>query len=137
MRSSSPLKKNAESSKMAVNRLPLRLGFITSTDPLDRRSWSGVHYSIFRALERNVGEVVALGPVAMRWPFAIMDRLNKWILKPTTGKRYQYGWSIAVAQWYAFVFGRRLARHRFDLLVAPAAFTEIAYLRSKVPIVYI
>ena len=122
---------------MAVNRLPLRLGFITSTEPLDRRSWSGVHYSIFRALERNVGEVVALGPVAMRWPFAIMDRLNSWILKPTTGKRYQYGWSIAVARWYAFVFGRRLARQRFDLLVAPASFTEIAYLRSGVPIIYI
>ena len=73
----------------------------------------------------------------MRWPFAIMDRVNSWVLKPATGKRYQYGWSIAVSRWYAFVFGRKLARQRFDLLVAPASFTEIAYLRSKVPIVSI
>lgn len=115
----------------------IRIGFVTSLDPLDRRSWSGVYYSIYRALERNVGEVVALGPVNMRWPFALGDRLNSWLVKPLTGKRYQYGWSIAVARWYAWVFGRRLARQPVDLLVAPASFTEIAYLRTSVPIVYI
>lgn len=116
---------------------PLRIGFVTSTDPLDRRSWSGVHYSIFKALERNLGEVVALGPVPMRWPFAFGDRLNNWLVRPLTGKRYQYGWSIAVARWYGRVFGRKIARQHFDLLVAPASFTEIAYLRTSVPIVYI
>ena len=115
----------------------LRIGFVTSTDPLDRRSWSGVHYSIFKALERNLGEVVALGPVPMRWPFAFGDRLNSWLVRPLTGKRYQYGWSIAVARWYGRVFGRKIARQHFDLLVAPASFTEIAYLRTSVPIVYI
>ena len=67
----------------------LRIGFITSTDPLDRRSWSGVHYSIFKALERNLGEVVALGPVSLRGPFALGDRLNSWLVRPLTGKRYQ------------------------------------------------
>ena len=117
-----------------TNKYPsLRIGFITSTDPFDRRSWSGTHYAILRSLERNLGEVVALGPIPMRWPFAILDRLNSWILKPATGRRYQYGWSIAVSRWYAFVLGRKLARQRFDLLVAPAAFTEIAYLSSKNP----
>lgn len=115
----------------------LRIGFVTSTDPLNRRSWSGVHYSVFKALERNLGDVVALGPVPMRWPFALGDRLNSWLVKPLTGKRYQYGWSIAVARWYAWVFGRKLAHQHFDLLVAPASFTEIAYLRTPVPIVYI
>lgn len=115
----------------------LRIGFITSTNPLDRRSWSGVHYSIFKALERNLGDVVALGPVSMRWPFALGDRFNSWLVRPLTGKRYQYGWSIAVARWYGRVFGRKIAQQQFDLLVAPASFTEIAYLRTNVPIVYI
>ncbi|WP_235727330.1 glycosyltransferase family 4 protein [Hymenobacter siberiensis] len=115
----------------------LRIGFVTSTNPLDRRSWSGVHYSIFKALERNLGEVVALGPVSMRWPFALGDRLNSWLVRPLTGKRYQYGWSITVARWYGRVFGRKIAKQQFDLLVAPASFTEIAYLRTDVPIVYI
>lgn len=84
-----------------------------------------------------MGEVVALGPVPMRLPFALGDRLNNWFVRPLTGKRYQYGWSIAVAQWYGLVFGRKVARQHFDLLVAPASFTEIAYLRTNIPIVYI
>lgn len=116
---------------------PLRIGFITSLDPLDRRSWSGVYYSIFKALERNMGEVVALGPVPMRWPFALGDRLNNWVVKPLTGRRYQYGSSLLVASWYARVFERKLRQQQFDLLVAPAAFTEIARLHTQVPIVYI
>lgn len=115
----------------------LRIGFLTSANPFDHRSWSGVHYAMFKALERNLGEVIALGPVSMRWPFALGDRLNSWLIKPLTGKRYQYGWSIAVARWYAWVFERKLARQSFDLLIAPAAFTEIAYLRTTVPIVYV
>jgi len=73
----------------------------------------------------------------MRWPFALGDRLNNWLLRPLTGKRYQYGWSVVVAKWYAWVFGRKLAQHKFDLLVAPASFTEIAFLRTNIPIVYI
>lgn len=84
-----------------------------------------------------MGEVVALGPVPMRWPFALGDRLNNWLVRPLTGKRYQYGWSIAVARWYGRVFERKLAQQHFDLLVAPASFTEIAYLRTSIPIVYI
>ena len=127
----------AECGRMTIDCPRLRIGFITSVDPLNRRSWSGIPYSVFHTLERNLGKVVALGPVSMRWPFAILDRVNSWIVKPATGKRYQYGWSITVSRWYAFVFGRKLARQHFDLLVAPASFTEIAYLRSKVPIVYI
>lgn len=115
----------------------LRIGFVSNTNPLDRRAWSGVHYSIFKALERSLGDVVALGPVPMRLPFALGDRLNSWLVRPLTGKRYQYGWSLAVARWYSWVFGRKLARQPFDLLVAPASFTEIAYLRTSVPIVYI
>ena len=115
----------------------LRIGFVSNTNPLDRRSWSGVHYSIFKALERSLGEVVALGPVPMRLPFALGDRLNSWLVRPLTGKRYQYGWSVAVARWYGWVFGRKVAQQHFDLLVAPASFTEIAYLRTSVPIVYI
>ena len=52
----------------------LRIGFISNTNPLDRRAWSGVHYSIFKALERHLGEVVAPGAVPMRLPFAFGDR---------------------------------------------------------------
>jgi glycosyltransferase involved in cell wall biosynthesis len=116
---------------------PLRIGYITSADPRDRRSWSGIHFSIVSAVERNIGDVVPLGPVSMWLPFALGDRLNRWIVKPITGKRYQYNWSLFVSQWYAIIFTRRMKSYNFDLLLAPAGFTEIANLRTGVPIVYI
>ena len=64
----------AECGRMTIDYPRLRIRFITSVDPLNRRSWSGIPYSVFHTLERNLGKVVALGPVSMRWPFAILDR---------------------------------------------------------------
>ncbi|UYZ57451.1 glycosyltransferase family 4 protein [Hymenobacter latericus] len=114
----------------------LRIGFLTSTDPLDRRSWSGVHYSMFRALERTFGDVTALGPVPMVWPLRIGDNINRRVIKPLTGKRYHYSWGIILSHLYKRKFEQRLKHEQFDLLVAPAAFTEIAYLDVNTPIVY-
>ncbi|MBC6611658.1 glycosyltransferase family 4 protein [Hymenobacter sp. BT507] len=115
---------------------PLHIGFLTSTDPLNRRSWSGVHYSMFRAAERNLGTVEALGPVPMVWPLRIGDNLNRRLIKPLTGKRYHYAANQLIARRYSQIFERRIGQHHFDLLLAPASFTEIAYLNTKVPIVY-
>jgi len=112
------------------------IGFLTSTDPMDRRSWSGVHYSIFQAAARNLGSVTALGPMPMIWPLRIGDNLNRRIVMPLTGKRYQYSWSVPMSLLYARSFGQRLRQQHFDLLLAPASFTEIAYLDTDVPIVY-
>ncbi|MFD2786681.1 glycosyltransferase family 4 protein [Hymenobacter rubripertinctus] len=120
-----------------TSQLPARIGFLTSTDPLDRRSWSGVHYSIFRAAERIFGPVTALGPAPMVWPLRIGNKLNHYLITPLTGKRYHHSWSVMLARLYARQFGQRLARQSFDLLLAPASFTEIAYLHTTIPIVYI
>lgn len=122
---------------MTDPRKPLHIGFLTSTDPLNRRSWSGVHYSIFKAAERKLGTVEALGPVPMVWPLRLGDNLNRRLIKPLTGKRYHYSWSVAMAKLYARIFERKLKHKHFDLLLAPASFTEIAYLDTKAPIVYI
>ncbi len=113
-----------------------RIGFLTSTDPMDRRSWSGVHYSIFRAAERNLGPVTALGPMPMVWPLRIGDNLNRRLVMPLTGKRYQYSWSMAMSWLYGARFARLLRQQPFDLLLAPASFTEIAHIDTQIPIVY-
>ena len=115
----------------------IRIGFLTSTDPLDRRSWSGVHYSVFRAAERILGPVTALGPVPMVWPLRIGSKLNHFLITPLTGKRYHYSWSVALSHLYARQFAKRLQQQEYDVLLAPASFTEIAYLNTDIPIVYI
>ena len=41
----------------------IRVGFLTSEDPADKRSWSGTHYSMFISLKKEFNNVVPLGPV--------------------------------------------------------------------------
>lgn len=112
----------------------IRIGFITYTDARDKRPWSGIHYKMAQALERNVGEVIYLGPVSFRWLFAAGDRFNL-LLNRLLGKRYHYSWSILVSSLYSIVFARKLRRSSVDVLFAPAGYTEVAYLRTKAPII--
>ena len=115
---------------------PLRIGFLTSTDPKNRRSWSGLHYMLGQTLERYVGEVEYLGPVSLRYLFGLGDRLNLVIGYLTKGHRYHYSVSILVAKLYARIFSKKLQNKKFDLLFAPASYTEFAYLKTSIPIVY-
>lgn len=112
-----------------------KIAFITADDPLDRRVRSGTPYCMVRALEKHCGEVVCLGPV--RPPeFAAgkaLDALTRRILK----RRYMYLSSAPLSRAYARVFARRLSKRPFDLVVAVKASTEIAYLKTDIPIVYI
>ncbi|RSK43299.1 glycosyltransferase family 4 protein [Hymenobacter perfusus] len=114
----------------------LRIAFLTATNPHDRRAWSGLHYMLGQTLEKHVGDVEYLGPVSLRYLFALGDRLNKVIGWLTGGKRYHYSISVLVSKIYGLIFGARLQGRRFDVIFAPAAYTELAYLRTNIPIVY-
>ncbi|WP_324671892.1 glycosyltransferase family 4 protein [Hymenobacter sp. GOD-10R] len=114
----------------------LRIGFLTSTDPKNRRSWSGLHYMLGQTLEKYVGEVEYLGPVSLRYLFGLGDRLNIAIGRFMQGKRYHYSISVLVSKLYAYIFRKKLKNKQFDLLFAPAAYTEFAYLHTTIPVVY-
>lgn len=114
----------------------LRIAFLTAADPRNRRSWSGLHYMLGQTLQQYVGEVDYLGPVSLRYWFGLGDRVNKVLLKLTGGRYYHYSISVITAKMYASVFARKLARKQYDVIFAPAAYTEFAYLNTQLPIVY-
>ncbi|KUG07233.1 hypothetical protein ASU33_12730 [Solirubrum puertoriconensis] len=87
-------------------------------------------------LEEHVGDVDYLGPVSLRYLFALGDRLNRVIGWLTGGKRYHYSTSVLVSWLYAALFWFKLRRKRYDFIFAPAAYTEFAFLRTNLPIVY-
>lgn len=114
----------------------MRIAFLTSTDPLDRRAWSGLHYMLAQALQKHVGEVEYLGPVSLRYLFALGDRVNKILGKLRNGQRYHYSISVLTAKLYARIFARKLNKGQYDLIFAPASYTEFSYLKTSLPIVY-
>ena len=114
----------------------LKIAFLTSLDPQDKRSWSGSLYYMTRALQKHCGDVFYVGP--MNAPIEIL--IGKIMHRSTRlffRKNFMYFHSALVAKRYAKIAAQRLARQSFDVIVTPAAATEIAFLKTDVPIVLI
>lgn len=113
----------------------LKIAFLTSVDPLNKRSWSGTCYYMLKALQKHCGEVTALGPVKPK--ILTFGRIFNKVLSLTIKKKYSYEHSIYLAKRYAEIFNRKISQDSFDIVFAPAASTEIALLDRKIPIVYV
>jgi glycosyltransferase involved in cell wall biosynthesis len=111
-----------------------RVAYLTSTDPEDRRAWSGTHWSMLDALRRQGADVVCLGPAPVRPPVTAVARARaeRLLLRRT----WRWGHSLAAAARFAEILGPRLAASRADIVFAPAASTELAALETQVPVAY-
>lgn len=113
----------------------LRIAFLTSTDPLDLRSWSGTPCHMFRALESRGCDVTALGPlhVPERQWLRVYGRLRGVVRTD----KYLHGHSARFARACGRAAERKLAGAHFDVILAPAASAVIAHLTTDIPIVYV
>lgn len=117
-------------------KLPYTVGYVSVADPHDRRSWSGTHYFLMKALEERFLEVVPLAPMEPQPEQFIGQAFNQITLK-VLGKRFNHRDSFLLARAYRRVLHRRMRGRHFDLLVAPAGLTAVALLDTDVPIVHI
>ncbi|MFN2384869.1 MAG: glycosyltransferase family 4 protein [Thermoanaerobaculia bacterium] len=117
-----------------MNRRP-KIAFVTPDDPTDRRSWSGINHYMAAALEKHCGDVRFLGPVRSRLDAAgrAVDRASRRVFR----KGYDFTHSVVLARRYAQIIQRRLDREAFDVIFAASASTDVAYLRTAIPIVYL
>ncbi len=113
----------------------MKIAFLTSFDPRDRRSWSGTFYHMAQALQKHCGDVSYIGPIHTVEEFGgkILNKSLQFLIK----KRYPYYISFLLAQKYAKVAAQRLARRSFDLIIAPAGVTTTAFLKTDIPIVLV
>ena len=110
--------------------------YLSSVDPLDKRAWSGTHFSIYSTIESQVGSITALGPyqpLLSNW----LGKIRTGLSQKITGKRFDYRHSQLVSNSFALYFEKKLKQNKFDYIVAPAASCELAYLNTTLPIVYI
>ncbi len=113
----------------------LKIAFLTSFDPLDRRSWSGTVYHLAQALQKHCGELSYIGPMKIREKTIgkIINKCSLFLLK----KSFVYNHSFLLARKYARVAAQRLAGRSFDVIVTVAGAAEIAFLKTEIPIVLI
>lgn len=110
----------------------MRIAYVTSHNPHSRWSWSGTAYFMFHALQRLYPDTVHISPR----PKERFGRLRK-KLRFGSKDRTDDASILDAAHDNAERISKQLNRSRFDLIVAPVASTEIAFLETPLPIVYI
>ncbi len=113
----------------------IKIAFLTSFDPRDRRSWSGTVYYLAQALQKYCGDVTYIGPMNI-WEKKLGKVINKVTLL-LFKKQFAYNHSFLLAKKYAKVAQQRLEGHVYDLIVTVAGAAEIAFLQTNVPLVLI
>ena len=122
---------------MTENSPRRKIAYYTMNDPLDKRTWSGITYYMGQALQRNVGDVYFLGPVKIPW---VMDKTFRGIQKLTRfffSTEYIPKYSLLKNMYVSRILKRRMKGQQYDLLFAPAAASELAYInKTGLPVIY-
>src|SRR6266700_5481986 len=115
----------------------LNIALVTEFDPQEIRTWSwaGTYRHIAQALQKHCGQVSYISPVRCKEQvIARFIHRSAWLL---LRKRYIYHNCVPVARRHAKMIASQLAGRSFDLIVAPVAETEIAFLETDIPILLV
>jgi len=112
----------------------LKIAFLTSTDPNDRKSWSGIHYKMLEGLKNHFEIVDAIGPINNVFikSLGIINRITLFIFS----KRYNHRHSFFKSFLSAKIIKHRLKKQNYDFIFAPSVPAEIALLKTDIPILY-
>ncbi len=113
----------------------ITIAYITVDDPEDRRSWSGSHYFLLRAL-RSAGYRVLIMGLLRPQPVLFFCKAFNFLATRLLGKRFHYRDSFILSRAYSRILQKRLASERIDLIIAPAGLAAIALLKTDVPIIH-
>lgn len=113
----------------------LKIAYLSAEDPKNKKVWSGTHYSIYKALS-TIGDVDIMGPYEPAFKLFIAKVINQFSLK-LLKKRYSYRHSKFISKAYASHFNKKLNEKAYDVIVAPSASCELAYIETKIPVIYI
>jgi glycosyltransferase involved in cell wall biosynthesis len=133
---------------MSDEKKRIRIAFVTPMDPQDKRAWSGILFHAAQALQKYCGEVSFIGatnPGEKQGRKALYKRLRFLVKKYSAynpffsiGRKYFVStYRIATAKKFAKIVNPWLAAHPFDVVVAPASTTEIAFVDTNIPVVLV
>src|SRR4030042_7198780 len=113
----------------------MNIGYCTTFDPYDKKSWSGTNYFVMKTLETYCGKIIPVGPVYARYMLIgkIISKLSKYILK----KNISYIHSTLISKKLTKILKKRIESLDLDILFFCAGSELLAYLDTKLPIIYL
>jgi glycosyltransferase involved in cell wall biosynthesis len=124
---------------MSEKNKPIKIAFLTMHDPHDRRRWSGLIYYAAQALQKYCGEVeIEYCYFFSTFSYKIINLIGA-IVREGSIKllKKRDTCSFFLAKCCAIGANRWIARHSFDVIVAPDGAIETAFLETDIPIVLI
>lgn len=125
----------------------LRIGFLSSLDPQDKRAWSGTFYYTSQALQKHCGDVMYINPKEEQptETKAFYKKLRVFIKKKfafsplfSIGRKYFVcNYRIFTAKRFAKAANSRLRELSLDVIVAAASTSEVAFVATNIPIVLV
>lgn len=119
---------------IAENKSGLRIAFLSSFDPMNKRAMSGVSYFFLKILKQHFKTVDIIGPAKTRK--LLNGYLSRALRLLFRRKRYNLDHSLLMAYFYKREFKRLLKNKHYDCIFALRASTEIALLQTDAPLVY-
>jgi glycosyltransferase involved in cell wall biosynthesis len=112
---------------------PIRLAYVTKSDPSDPYAWSGINFAIRKALEALDVVIVPIGPLTSRWT----QLKRAWSLFSRTILRKQSIWTVdpTLLRSYGLQVATLLQGQMCDAIFSPGTH-PIAYLETDLPIVF-
>lgn len=92
---------------------------------------------MYQSLLNEFDEVHLFGPITKNEAFEKKIRIVKRIHSKIFSKKYNSIHNILSSKFYASKINETLKAKKIDILFAPAASTEIAYLKTSIPICYL
>ena len=93
---------------------------------------------MFKAIERSCGEVIYIGPPSRLIKLVYYTlRLATRVIRAVLHKNYLYGHNPLFCRLLARFWEKRISKSHYDLIFAPIASCDIAFLRTNIPIIYL
>lgn len=118
----------------------LRVGFLSYLEPTDKKGFSGTPYQMYQGLRKEFSHVIHLGPIRLNSVDRIRVSLSIFLTK--VYHIIRYGVKLRTLHYrlqsriYGRYFDKRVNEARVDVIFAPVASIEIAYMKTEVPICY-
>ncbi len=115
----------------------ITVGYLSSKNPKDRRSWSGTHYRMLCALEKEFDNIEIIAPLRLHFSLSFFLKLKNFGNKILYKKKYNKAHCKLRSKYYANIISKRIKGKNIDVLFAPVGCVEIAYLETDIPICYL
>ena len=113
------------------------VGYFCSSNPFDKKSWSGIHYNLYKAIENEGFEMINLSPVIYNKYYGFILKYYHKIHRIFSKRALNDEYSLLNAFFSKRYFNSVLKSNtNIDFIFAPAATTQVALLNTSIPIIY-